>query len=154
ETETANNLRDNRHTVFARRLSEALESVEDDYDLVIIDCPPQLGFTTLSALTASTGLVVTVVPGMLDIASMSQFLKLVSETLEAVSNALGEPIAYSFVKFLVTRYEPNDGPQRQTEGYLRAILKDMVMVNPMLKSTAISDAGMTHQTVYEVDPRD
>ncbi|PTE21054.1 plasmid partitioning protein RepA [Cereibacter changlensis JA139] len=154
ETETANNLRDNRHTVFARRLSEALESVEDDYDLVIIDCPPQLGFTTLSALTASTGLVVTVVPGMLDIASMSQFLKLVSETLDAVSNALGEPIAYSFVKFLVTRYEPNDGPQRQTEGYLRAILKDMVMVNPMLKSTAISDAGMTHQTVYEVDPRD
>lgn len=154
ETETAHNLGDGRQTVFARRLSEAIDSVEADYDLVIIDCPPQLGFTTLSALTASTGLIVTVVPGMLDIASMSQFLKLVSETLQTVADALGEPIAYNFVKFLVTRYEPNDGPQRQTEGYLRAILKDMVLVNPMLKSTAISDAGMTHQTIYEVDPKD
>ena len=27
-----------------------------------------------------------------------------------------------------------------------------VMTEPMLKSTAISDAGMTQQTVYEVDP--
>lgn len=154
ETETANNLRDARHTIFPKRLSEALESVSDDYDIVIIDCPPQLGFTTLSALTASTGLLVTVVPGMLDIASMSQFLKLVSETLGAISNYTGQEVAYSFVKFLVTRYEPNDGPQRQTEGYLRAILRDMVLVNPMLKSTAISDAGMTQQTIYEVDPKD
>ena len=30
----------------------------------------------------------------------------------------------------------------------------MVLVNPMLKSTAISDAGMTQQTIYEVDPKD
>ncbi|REA89996.1 plasmid partitioning protein RepA, partial [Staphylococcus pseudintermedius] len=84
ETETAHSFRDSRHTIFAKRLDDALKSAEADYDLVIIDCPPQLGFTTLSALTASTGLVVTVVPGMLDIASMSQFLKLVSETLDAV----------------------------------------------------------------------
>lgn len=154
ETETAHYIGDPRHTPFIRRLSEAIETVQQDYDLVLIDCPPQVGFTTLSALTASSGLIVTVVPSMLDIASMSQFLKLVSETLDAVSGRIGNPIAYSFVKFLVTRYEPNDGPQRQTEGYLRAILKDMVLVNPMLKSTAISDAGMTHQTIYEVDPRD
>jgi len=26
------------------------------------------------------------------------------------------------------------------------------MTEPMLKSTAISDAGMTQQTIYEVDP--
>jgi chromosome partitioning protein len=28
------------------------------------------------------------------------------------------------------------------------------MTEPMLKSTAISDAGMTQQTIYEVDPGD
>jgi len=93
-----------------------------------------------------------VVPGMLDIASMSQFLKLASETVKAVEEAIGRRVTWDFVKFLITRYEPSDGPQTQMAGYLRSILAGQVMTEPMLKSTAISDAGMTQQTVYEVDP--
>ena len=37
-------------------------------------------------------------------------------------------------------------------GFLRSILLDQVLTTPMLKSTAISDAGMTQQTVYELEP--
>ena len=146
ETETANALARRAQPIFAERLALALEEVDADYDIVLIDCPPQLGFLTLTALSASTGLLVTVVPGMLDIASMSQFLKLASE------EAIGRRVTWDFVKFLVTRYEPSDGPQTQMAGYLRSILAGQVMTEPMLKSTAISDAGMTQQTLYEVDP--
>lgn len=152
ETETANALARRIQPIFAQRLTLALEEVEDDYDIVLIDCPPQLGFITLTALSASTGILVTVVPGMLDIASMSQFLKLASETLKAVGEALGHNVSWDFMKFLITRYEPSDGPQTQMAGYLRAILPNQVLTEPMLKSTAISDAGMTQQTIYEVDP--
>ena len=35
--------------------------------------------------------------------------------------------------------------------FLRTLFKDEVMVAPMLKSTAISDAGLTQQTIYEVE---
>lgn len=152
ETETANALARRLQPIFAERLALALDEVEADYDLVLIDCPPQLGFLTLTALAASTGLLVTVVPGMLDIASMSQFLKLASETIKAVEEAIGRRVTWDFVKFLITRYEPSDGPQTQMAAYLRSILAGQVMTEPMLKSTAISDAGMTQQTVYEVDP--
>lgn len=152
ETETANALANRVQPIFAERLALALEDVEADYDIVLIDCPPQLGFITLTALAASTGLLVTVVPGMLDIASMSQFLKLASETVKAVEEAIGRRVSWDFVKFLITRYEPSDGPQTQMAGYLRSILVNQVMTEPMLKSTAISDAGMTQQTLYEVDP--
>ncbi|MTH61736.1 plasmid partitioning protein RepA [Paracoccus litorisediminis] len=158
ETETANALSQNAmgraaHSLFAVRLTEALLSARDDYDLVLIDCPPQLGFTTLTALAASNGLLVTVVPGMLDIASMSQFLKLAAETMRAINESTGGSQEWDFLKFLITRYEPSDGPQTQMSSYLRHLLGSLVMVNPMLKSTAISDAGMTHQTIYEVDPK-
>jgi chromosome partitioning protein len=152
ETETANALAARVQPIFAERLSIALEEVEADYDIVLIDCPPQLGFITLTALAASTGLLVTVVPGMLDIASMSQFLKLASETVKAVEEATGNRVSWDFIKFLITRYEPSDGPQTQMAAYLRSILVNQVMTEPMLKSTAISDAGMTQQTIYEVDP--
>ena len=35
------------------RLKRALESVESEYDYIIIDCPPSLGLLTLNALTAA-----------------------------------------------------------------------------------------------------
>ena len=35
------------------RLKEALDKVKDEYDFIIIDCPPSLGLVTLNALTAS-----------------------------------------------------------------------------------------------------
>ncbi|WP_428929310.1 plasmid partitioning protein RepA [Marinibacterium sp. SX1] len=151
ETETAYALQHKIDPPFMQRLALALDEVEQNYDLVIIDCPPQLGFTTMTALLASTGLLITVVPSMLDVASMAQFLEMAGETVQALEEATG-PIDWAFLKYLVARYEPTDVPQSQMAGFLRSILLDQVLNTPMLKSTAISDAGMTQQTIYELDP--
>jgi chromosome partitioning protein len=67
---------------FFARLREVLGGVADGYDIVVIDCPPQLGFLTLGALCAATGVIVTVHPQMLDVASMGQFLFMTSDLLE------------------------------------------------------------------------
>ena len=138
-----------RDTLFFTRLSEALASVQADYDVVVIDCPPQLGFLTLGALCAATGVLITVHPQMLDIASMSQFLLMTSDLLSVVREAGGN-LRYDFLRYLVTRYEPQDGPQTQVVGFLRSIFGERVLTNPMVKSTAVSDAGLTKQTLYEV----
>ena len=55
------------------------------------------------------------------------------------------------MKYLVTRFEPGDGPQNQMVAFLRSIFGEHVLIHPMLKSTAISDAGLTNQTIFEVD---
>lgn len=151
ETETAYALQHGIEPAFTQRLAIALDEVEANYDLVIIDCPPQLGFTTMTALLASTGLLITVVPSMLDVASMAQFLEMAGETVRTLEEVSG-PTDWRFLKFLVARYEPTDVPQSQMAGFLRSILLDQVLNTPMLKSTAISDAGMTQQTIYEIDP--
>lgn len=151
ETETAYALQHKVDPPFTQRLAIALDEIEADYDLVIIDCPPQLGFTTMTALLASTGLLITVVPSMLDVASMAQFLEMAGETVQTLEEVAG-PIDWNFLKFLIARYEPTDVPQSQMAGFLRSILLDQVLTTPMLKSTAISDAGMTQQTIYELEP--
>ncbi|CUH98572.1 MULTISPECIES: plasmid partitioning protein RepA [Leisingera] len=150
EHETPQALIHNVQPAFFSRMAAALEEVEADYDVIIFDCPPQLGYLTMSALCASTGVIITVVPNMLDIASMSQFLQMSAELLDVVSNA-GAALEFDFLRFLINRYEPNDGPQQQVVAFLRQLFGEEVMVAPMLKSTAISDAGLTQQTVYEVE---
>jgi chromosome partitioning protein len=136
-------------TKFFSRLTMALDEVADDYDVVVIDCPPQLGFLTLAALSASTSLIVTVHPQMLDVMSMSQFLTMTADLLRVVKS-FGGTVEYDWMRYLVTRYEPGDGPQSGMVEYLRSLFPDSVLENPMLKSTAIADAGINKQTIYEV----
>ncbi|GAA0787933.1 plasmid partitioning protein RepA [Roseibium denhamense] len=135
--------------MFFARVQTALASVEDNYDVVVLDCPPQLGYLTLGALCAATSVIVTVHPQMLDVASMSQFLFMTSDLLSVVREA-GGTLNFDFLRYLVTRFEPQDGPQTQIAGFLRAQFGERVLTAPMLKSTAISDAGLTKQTLYEV----
>jgi len=134
---------------FFVRVSAAVQSVADTYDIVVIDCPPQLGFLTLGALCSATGVLVTVHPQMLDVASMSQFLLMTADLLTYVHKAGGQ-LNFDFLRYLVTRHEPQDGPQTQVVGFLRSQFGERVLTNTMLKSTAISDAGLTKQTLYEI----
>ena len=135
--------------MFFTRMDEALASVADDYDVVIVDCPPQLGYLTMSAMCAATAVLVTVHPQMLDVMSMCQFLIMTSDLLRVVANAGGN-MGYDWMRYLITRYEPGDGPQNQMVSFMRSMFGDHVLNYPMLKSTAISDAGITKQSLYEV----
>ena len=135
--------------IFFARIASALEAVSDQYDVVVLDCPPQLGFLTLSGLCAATSMIVTVHPQMLDVASMSQFLLMTRDLLGVVREAGGR-LQYDFMRYLLTRYEPQDGPQTKVAALLRNLFGDHVLTNPMVKSAAVSDAGLTKQTLYEI----
>jgi chromosome partitioning protein len=136
--------------LFFTRISNALKEVDDRYDVVVIDCPPQLGYLTLTALTASTSVLITVHPQMLDIMSMSQFLLMLGGILQSIKSA-GARVKLNWFRYLVTRYEPTDGPQAQMVGFMQAMFNKRMLQNQMLKSTAVSDAGITKQTLYEVE---
>ncbi len=138
------------NSLFFARVGLALGQVADAYDVIVIDCPPQLGFLTLSALCAATSVLITIHPQMLDIMSMSQFLNMTGSLLDVVSSA-GARTEYDWMRYLVTRYEPSDGPQTTMVGLMRSLFGPRVLTHPMLKSTAVADAGLTKQTLYEVE---
>jgi chromosome partitioning protein len=94
-------------------------------------------------------MIITVHPQMLDIASMSQFLLMTRDLLGVVKDAGGN-LQYDFIRYLLTRYEPQDAPQTKVAALLRNMFDDHVLTNPMVKSAAVSDAGLTKQTLYEI----
>jgi len=124
--------------------------VDDRYDVVVIDCPPQLGYLTLTALAAATSVLITVHPQMLDIMSMSQFLLMLGGILKSIETA-NVNVSLDWFRYLVTRYEPGDIPQQEMVGLMQSMFARQMLRNPMVKSTAISDAGLTKQSLYEVE---
>ncbi len=150
EHDTPRALANNAAGLFFFRVKEALAAVDDKYDVVIIDCPPQLGFLTMSALSAATGVLVTIHPEMLDVMSMSQFLRMTADLMDVIADS-GADMSHDWMRYVLTRYEPADAPQNRIVAFLRTMYAEKVLNAPMLKSTAISDAGLTKQTLYEVE---
>lgn len=134
---------------FFTRINAALAQVQEDFDIVLMDSPPQLGFLTIAGMAAATSLIVPLTPSMLDVSSTAQFLELAGAYMGVIEDA-GATLNYDHFKFLITRDEPTDVPSQQLTSFMRALFLDRVMGATALKSTAISDATMLKQSIYEV----
>jgi chromosome partitioning protein len=149
EFETESAVHSNPEQPFFLRIRNALSQVERDFDLVLMDSPPQLGFLTIAGMAAASSLIVPLTPSMLDVSSTAQFLELAGAYMEVIEDA-GASLDYDHFKFLITRDEPTDIPSQQLTSFMRALFQDRVMSSTALKSTAISDATMLKQSIYEV----
>ena len=137
------------HDVFFRRVATAINEVEQDYDVVVIDCPPQLGYLTMGALNAATAMLITVHPQMVDVASMNQFLLMTADLLSVIEEAGGH-LNYDFVRYVVTRHDPRDVPEQEIVRLLRDLFSNDVLGATAWKSTAIANAGLTKQSLFEL----
>lgn len=136
--------------IFFRSIHNAIQGVADDYDVVVFDAPPQLGYLTLGALFAATGVLVTVHPAMLDVSSMNQFLNMLADLMQVIEDSGGQ-MDLDFFKYLLTRHNPNDHPQISCTALLRSLFSDNVLKNAVVESTAIANAGLENKSLYEVE---
>ncbi|MEL6660822.1 MAG: plasmid partitioning protein RepA [Bacteroidota bacterium] len=147
ETETAVNA--GRGVAFFDKLGQAIQSVETEYDIVVIDSPPALGFLTLTGLYAATSVIVPMTPSMLDLASTQQFVEMTSAYLGVIEDT-GHRLDHDFFSFLITRDDPGDIPSQQIVSLMRALFQDRVLSATSLRSTAVADAAMLKMSIYEV----
>ena len=69
----------------SKRLRKALTSVEDQYEAVLVDCPPSLGSLTRSALTASRHAVVVVEPSSLGLRGIGGVADLIDDVWDSTN---------------------------------------------------------------------
>jgi len=137
-------------SIFFERLRLVIAEVENDYDIVILDTPPSLGFLTLGAIYAATGLLVTVHPAMLDVMSMSQFLLMMGDLISVIRDA-GAEMHQDFLRYVVTRHDPNDQSQVHVVSMLRHLFAEDVLTPTAVESAAIETAGLAKRTLYELE---
>nr|WP_210341827.1 plasmid partitioning protein RepA [Rhizobium setariae] len=149
ETAVAMEMRKTGGTGFLLRVAQALEQVAGDYDVILLDCAPSLNFLTLSSLTASTGVLIPVPAHMLDVDSTGKFLELAASYMQ-ILDEIGAGATWDFAKFLITKFEPNDHPQANMQALMRQVFGEDLLLNAVIKSTAVADALTWKQSLYEV----
>ena len=110
-------------------LDRAVKSHLDDYDVVIIDCPPNLGIITLNGLRISSGFVIPTIPDVLSTYGIPQILSRVKQFSDEIAEAI-EPLG-----IVVTKYQANSTVHRNTVEQLRA------KGNPTVFDTIIRQAN-------------
>ncbi len=141
--------------LYFTRLQLAFEDVEADYDVIICDTPPSLGYLSNAASFAADHLLVTIHPQWIDCESMAQYLATSiahNEFFEAtVAKQLGpEYLVPKSLQYLITRHDNTSRPETDVVTMLRSQLQN-VMTNTMLRSSAIAEAGNVQQTLYEAE---
>lgn len=80
------------------RLKNALEPVKDDYDYVIIDCPPSLGLLTVNALTVGDGVIIPMQCEYFSLEGLSQIMMTIKQVKKLYNPSL------SLTGILITMY--------------------------------------------------
>ena len=70
------------------RLKEGLAEVQDNYDFILIDCPPSLGILTINALIAASEVIIVVQSQYLAIKGLNTVMDLIEELRKNLNNKL------------------------------------------------------------------
>lgn len=132
-------------------LADALESVEDDYDYVVIDCPPSLGIVTRNAIVAADEVVVVVVP---DTASVDGFGKVFQVTEKIRKNKRLNP-NLELAGILINTYDSRGVLDRKLDNQLPSVAEKAntkVFDTRIRKCVSVRQAQSAHISIWDYDP--
>ena len=116
------------------RLEEALSIVENDYDIVFIDCAPSLNALTRTAWAASDRVIVVTEPGLFAVAAADRALRAIDELRRGVSPRL-EPLG-----IVVNRARPKSAEHQFRIRELREMFGSLVLEPILAERTSIQQA--------------
>lgn len=131
----------------ALRLRRALEPIQGQYDLVVLDCPPALDLLTLNSLAAADSLIV---PMQAEYFALEGISELVS-TLERVRAAFNPKLIIEGV--LLTMYDDRTNLAQQVTQTLREFFKERLFRTVIPRNVRLAEAPSHGKPVALYDAR-
>jgi chromosome partitioning protein len=129
------------------RLKDLVAPLRDQYDHILIDCPPSMGLLTLNALSAADGVLVPVQCEYLALEGVSQLL----DTLERIRVALNPPLEIDGV--LMTMFDERTNLARQVVEEVRGVLGDRVYQTVIPRNVRLGEAPSHGKPILLYDIR-
>lgn len=134
-------------------LVEGIQSIEQDYDVILLDCPPSMSYLTTVATQACDALLVPMRPSMPDFASSAQFIRMFGGFQGDVDAILNREKRFDWVRVVVTLGEKNN-TSVEMEEIIRRAYGDLVLAQRFPYMTAVATASKRMRTIYDVNRAD
>lgn len=128
-----------------RQLTLALEQVQDEYDYILIDCPPSLNMLTVNALVASSGVVI---PMQCEYYALEGLTALL-ETIEQIRVSVNPDIKLEGL--LRTMYDPRNNLSNDVSSELVEHFGDQVYRTVIPRNVRLAEAPSFGQPILQYD---
>lgn len=133
----------NREQVLAR----VLRPLAEDFDVVLIDCPPALDLLNTNGLAAAQELVIPLESSILAVQALPEFLRTVEDIRKEVNPEL------TLRGIFITKHQPHTGHSQQVLAAVQAQFPDKVFHSLIPLSVVAKDAVAAAKPISSYDPR-
>jgi chromosome partitioning protein len=126
-------------------LKDALATIKNYYDIILIDTPPGLGILTINAMTASQGVIIPMVADIFSLQGITQLY----ESVEQVKKYSNPNLVVEGV--LLNKYNAHIHLNREVKGAAELVLKDLgikLFTTTIRSSIAVAEAQSSQQDLF------
>lgn len=116
-------------------LKNAISSLKKEYDYIIIDCPPSLGFLTVNALTAAYSVLIPVQCEYFAMEAVAQILSSVSRIQSTYNPELG------IEGFLLTMYDSKTRIGTEISTQVRGLFKENTFLTQIPRNVSVPESN-------------
>jgi chromosome partitioning protein len=131
----------------AYRLKEAIDKIRQDYDFILLDCPPALDLLTLNSLVAADRLLVPMQAEYFALEGLSELMHTLGRVREAFNPGL------EIEGVLLTMYDDRTNLAQQVTENLRDFFKDKLLKTVIPRNVRLAEAPSYGKPVLLYDPR-
>ncbi|MCC7222035.1 MAG: AAA family ATPase [Candidatus Contendobacter sp.] len=128
------------------RLHRALKTVEDRYDIVVMDTPPSLGMLSLNAIAAANLILMPIVPHMYDISSSVQYFRI----LEQLCALYEREINVQRLSILLTKVDAGTETLNNI-AVINGAYGELLLSNRMGLTKELQKSASDQVSIYEID---
>ena len=128
------------------RLTHILAKVKDNYDYILIDCPPSLGVVTINAFFAADDIYVPISPEILPLKGMM----MIENVLEDLREAKPE---LAITGVFITRFDSRKNINKAVEEEVRKQYADVIFNTHIRDNVSLSDAPGANCSIFDYDTK-
>ena len=127
------------------RLKKALEPIKDDYDYIILDCPPSLGILTINCLVAADGVIIPMQCEYFALEGLTQLMITVRRVKQQYNPAL------TLTGILITMFDGRLNLSTQVLDELKKYYSDALLRSMIPRSVRLSEAPSYGEPILYYD---
>ena len=127
-------------------LKQAIAQIAEDYDYILIDCPPNLGILTLNAMTAASDVMIALQTEYYALEGLTQLMKVIQLVQESLNPSL------QLHGVILTMFDQRTSLARQVVEDVRDHFGDVVFDTVIPRNVKLSEAPSFGQSIGEYAP--